>query len=93
MVTGPCLAGPGARRRWWSLYHGYENGYWTLGRQCLLDPVAFTDDGWFRMTGGDLSAPLPKPNGGSAQPSGMALSDDFSAPLLLGSKWAFFPRC
>ncbi len=21
---------------WWSLYHGYENGYWTLGRQCLL---------------------------------------------------------
>src|SRR3546814_7355105 len=24
---------------WWSVYHGYENGYWTLGRQALLDPV------------------------------------------------------
>ena len=75
---------------WWSLYHGYENGFWTLGRQCLLDPVEFTTDGWFRMTGGDLSRPLPKPAGGEAGPHGMALSDDFTGPLMLGSKWAFF---
>ncbi len=51
---------------WWSLYHGYETGFWTLGPQCPLDPVAFTPDGLFRMTGGDLSAPLPKPTSGSA---------------------------
>lgn len=75
---------------WWSLYHGFENGFWTLGRQCLLDPVRFTDDGWFEMTGGDLSQPIAKPGGGTQQPHGMALSDDFSAPLALGSKWAFF---
>ena len=75
---------------WWSLYHGYENGFWTLGRQCLLDPVRFTPDGWFEMTGGDLSRPIAKPGGCEAQPHGMALSDDFSAPLALGSKWAFF---
>ena len=75
---------------WWSLYHGYENGFWTLGRQCLLDPVRFTPDGWFEMTGGDLSRPIAKPAGGEAQPHGVALSDDFSAPLALGSKWAFF---
>ena len=75
---------------WWSLYHGYENGYWTLGRQCLLDPVEFTPDGWFRMTGGDLSAPIAKPRGGAAVTHGMPLTDDFSAPLALGSKWAFF---
>ena len=75
---------------WWSFYHGYENGYWTLGRQCLLDPVEFTADGWFWMTGGDLSQPLAKPGGGSAVPHGMALSDDFGAPLALGSKWAWF---
>lgn len=75
---------------WWALYHGYENGYWTLGRQCLLDPVTFTGDGWFHMTGGDLSRPIRKPAGGSAVPHGMALSDDFSGPLALGSKWAFF---
>ena len=47
---------------WWSLYHGYEAGFWTLGRQCLLDPVEWTADGWFRMTGGDLSRPLRKPH-------------------------------
>ena len=75
---------------WWSLYHGYENGFWTLGRQCLLDPVLFTADGWFEMTGGDLSQPIAKPKGGEVQPHGMALSDDFSAPLALGGKWAFF---
>ena len=75
---------------WWSFYHGYENGYWTLGRQCLLDPVEFTADGWFRMTGGDLSQPIAKPAGGTPVPHGMALSDDFSAALALGSKWAFF---
>ena len=75
---------------WWSLYHGYENGFWTLGRQCLLDPVRFTPDGWFDMTGGDLSQPVAKPKGGTSQTHGMPLSDDFSAPLALGSKWAFF---
>ena len=75
---------------WWSLYHGFENGFWTLGRQCLLDPVEWTADGWFRMTGGDLSRPIVKPQGGQALPHGMPLSDDFAGPLALGSKWSFF---
>jgi len=75
---------------WWSVYHGYENGYWTLGRQALLDPVEWTDDGWLRMKGGDLSRPIAKPKGGTvAGPHGMALSDDF-AGLALGAKWNFF---
>lgn len=75
---------------WWSLYHGFENGFWTLGRQCLLDPVEFTPDGWFRMTGGDLAQPMPAPTGGQGVPHGMPLSDDFSAPLSLGGRWSFF---
>ncbi|MDG5489697.1 family 43 glycosylhydrolase [Sphingomonas sp. BGYR3] len=74
---------------WWSVYHGFENGFWTLGRQTLLDPVEWTDDGWFRMTGGDLSRPIAKPRGGKAQPHGAPLSDDFST-LALGTKWNFF---
>ncbi|RVT43567.1 family 43 glycosylhydrolase [Sphingobium algorifonticola] len=78
--------------QWWSVYHGYEKDYWTLGRQTLLDPVAWTADGWFRMTGGDLSQPMPKPGGGRAVSHGMALSDDFST-LALGTRWNFFkPR-
>lgn len=73
---------------WWMVYHGYENGYWTLGRQCLLDPITWTSDGWFKANGGDLSKPLRKPRGGQAGPHGLALSDDFSTSKL-GVQWAF----
>ncbi|HVF94938.1 MAG TPA: family 43 glycosylhydrolase [Sphingomonas sp.] len=77
---------------WWALYHGYEAGFWTLGRQTLLDGVEWTPDGWFRMTGGDLSKPLAAPRGGRAVPHGAKLSDDF-ATLALGTRWSFFrPR-
>ncbi|TFI57567.1 xylan 1,4-beta-xylosidase [Sphingomonas parva] len=74
---------------WWTVYHGFENGFWTLGRQTLLDRVEWTPDGWFRMTGGDLSQPIAKPKGGRAVPHGQPLSDDFRT-LKLGSKWNFF---
>jgi beta-xylosidase len=74
---------------WWSVYHGFENGFWTLGRQALLDPIEWTADGWFRMKGGDLSQPIAKPKGGAALPHGQPLSDDFRT-LQLGAKWNFF---
>lgn len=70
------VEGPGGD--WWMVYHGYENGFRTLGRQTLLEPMEWTADGWFKATGGDLSRPLPKPRGGGNGPSGLALSDDFS---------------
>ncbi|OYW78510.1 MAG: xylan 1,4-beta-xylosidase, partial [Asticcacaulis sp. 32-58-5] len=63
---------------WWLVYHGYENGFRTLGRQTLLEPMEWTPDGWFRALGGDLSKPLPKPKGGKLSKAGFALSDDFS---------------
>jgi xylan 1,4-beta-xylosidase len=80
------VEGPGGD--WWMVYHGYENGRRTLGRQTLLEPVVWTDDGWFRAMGGDLSQPLPKPKGGRAGLSAPALSDDFSTGRM-GLQWAF----
>lgn len=74
---------------WWMVYHGYENSFWTLGRQCLLSPVEWTDDGWIVAKGGDLSAPIAMPEGGSAVPHGQALSDDFSSNKF-GIQWAFY---
>ncbi len=71
------------------IYHGYENGYWTLGRQTLLEPVEWTDHGWLQPLGGDLSAPLAKPVELGTQPQGMALSDDFSTDRF-GETWAFY---
>lgn len=79
----------GTDGRWWMMYHGYENGFWTLGRQALLEPIEWTADGWFRATGGDLGQPLRKPAGQALSPHGMALSDDFRGSTL-GPQWAFF---
>jgi xylan 1,4-beta-xylosidase len=73
---------------WWMVYHGYENGFRTLGRQTLLEPVEWTPDGWFRATGGDLSKPLPMPIAGRAGQSGFALSDDFTSNKF-GLQWSF----
>jgi xylan 1,4-beta-xylosidase len=70
------------------IYHGYENGYRALGRQTLLEPMEWTNDGWFRALGGDLSRPLPKPKDGVRGPAGFALSDDFSTNRF-GVQWTF----
>ncbi|WP_419252219.1 family 43 glycosylhydrolase [Caulobacter sp. ErkDOM-YI] len=74
---------------WWTVYHGYENGFYTLGRQTLLAPVTWTKDGWFTVGGGDLAKPMTKPKGGKVVPHGMALSDDFTTDKL-GVQWNFF---
>ena len=80
------VEGPGGR--WWMVYHGYENGYYNLGRQALLDPVEWTEDGWFRALGGDLSQPIPKPEGGRSSQAGLPFSDDFSTDRF-GVHWSF----
>jgi beta-xylosidase len=79
--------GPG--EQWWMIYHGYENGYWTLGRQALLEPVEWTDEGWVRPLGGDLSAPIVKPVASKGAKHGQPLSDDFSKDRF-GTQWAFY---
>jgi xylan 1,4-beta-xylosidase len=83
---GTLVEGPAGD--WWIVYHGYENGFRTLGRQTLLEPIEWTADGWFKARGGDLSRPLPKPRGGRTGPAGVALTDDFSTDRL-GVQWAF----
>lgn len=75
--------------KWWMIYHGYENGYWTLGRQTLLEPVEWTEDGWIKPLGGDLSKPIQKPIDLGPQPNGQTLSGDFSVERM-GTVWAFY---
>ena len=71
------------------MYHAYENGFYTLGRQTLLEPIEWTDDGWFRVTGADAAQPMRMPAGGTAVPHGQALSDDFSRDRM-GVLWGFY---
>ena len=80
------VEGPGGD--WWMVYHAYENGFRTLGRQTLLEPIEWTEDGWFRAMGGDLSMPIRKPGKGKRSPAGFALSDDFSTDRF-GMQWSF----
>jgi len=80
------VEGPGGD--WWMVYHGYENGMRTLGRQALLEPIEWTPDGWFRARGATLAQPLRKPRGGAKSVAGLALSDDFSGDRL-GLQWSF----
>ncbi|MDP3458478.1 MAG: family 43 glycosylhydrolase [Hyphomonas sp.] len=74
---------------WWMAYHGYENGFWTLGRQMLLDPVEWSADGWPLAKGGDLSGPIRKPAVSFGLSHAQPLSDDFSTNRL-GTLWAFY---
>jgi beta-xylosidase len=78
----------GPRGKWYVVYHAYENGFYNLGRQTLLEPVDWTADGWFRAAGYDVARPIPKP-AGEAVPHGMPLSDDFSTNKM-GVQWTFY---
>jgi len=73
---------------WWMVYHAYENGFYTLGRQTLLEPIEWTSDGWFRMAGADPASPIARP-AGERGPHGFAFSDDFSKPRM-GVQWSFY---
>lgn len=71
---------------WWVVYHAFENGWRTLGRQTLLLPVEWTSDGWPRIrAGADPAAVTVKPVGEDVG-HGLPLSDDFSGPAL-GFQW------
>lgn len=34
--------------RWYIVYHAYENGYFPLGRNTLIEPIEWTKAGWFK---------------------------------------------
>lgn len=82
---GTLVEGPDGK--WYVMYHAYENGMWTLGRQTLLEPVVWTAEGWVKSAGYDVARPIPKP-GSERVPHGLAFSDDFSTNKM-GIQWAF----
>lgn len=69
---------------WWVVYHAYANGYHTLGRSTLIEPIEWTSDGWCRTK---QDAVWLSEN---RQPEWkMELSDDFSKSEL-GIQWTFW---
>lgn len=75
--------------QWYMVYHAYEKGFHTLGRQTLLEPIEWTADGWFRMAGAATHAAITMPILQRAVSHGLALSDDFSRDKI-GIQWGFY---
>jgi xylan 1,4-beta-xylosidase len=73
---------------WWMISHGYANGYRTLGRQALLEPIDWSEDGWPIAPTKDVGAPLRKPLAAAAACAIPAPTDDFATPAW-GERWVF----
>jgi xylan 1,4-beta-xylosidase len=68
---------------WWMTAHAYENGFRGLGRQLLLFPVEWTEDGWFRLPAGiSAQKPIAMLNAGTGPGEPLNLSDEFTSPEL-----------
>jgi len=72
---------------WWMVSHGYENDFRTLGRQALLEPISWTEDGWPTAPAHDLGAALAKP--ASGEPVAVPAPDDDFAEPGWGERWVF----
>jgi xylan 1,4-beta-xylosidase len=77
---GTIFEGPGGQ--WYCVLHGVKNGFRTLGRPTLIEPIVWTPDGWYRV-----ADEWPK---GWEQPveARMPMSDDFRSSAL-GIQWQF----
>ena len=74
---------------WWILYHAYEKGFHSLGRQTLMLPVTWTNDNWFRINEGVKSDDKIKNPKGVLSENRTGLTDKFSGNKP-GLQWQFF---
>ena len=71
---------------WWAMYHGIENGHTDMGRQTLLLPVEWREDGWPVVKNHiKADAMIKKPTGENIG-HGYKISDDFTSDVL-GIQW------
>jgi xylan 1,4-beta-xylosidase len=75
--------------KWWIVYHAYENGFYGLGRQTLLEPVEFTSDGWLKAsTGTKIEKPIRQPVPSQKQIDRLARLNEFR----IGLDWKFYKK-
>lgn len=75
--------------KWWMIFHGYEKGFYNMGRQTLLQPVEWTADGWYKIPKGiETDQPIKRPMG-SAMQTMYSANDDFTGDSLK-PQWKFF---
>ncbi|BET69486.1 family 43 glycosylhydrolase [Opitutales bacterium ASA1] len=74
--------------RWYLIYHAHEPSHYSLGRQMLMEPVEWTEDGWWRPVGGRVPSTTPQRAPLPLVPTTPVRSDAFDAPAL-GPQWFF----
>jgi xylan 1,4-beta-xylosidase len=78
-----------ATGNWWIIFHGYENGHYNMGRQTLLQPIEWTNDGWYKIPNGiKTNDPIKRPLG-IVSAHVFSLNDNFEGNKLK-SHWKFF---
>ncbi len=78
-----------AAGKWWIVFHGYENGYYNMGRQTLLQPIEWTNDGWYKIPDGTKTEGLIKRPAGIVSTQSFSVSDNFDG-IKLKPHWKFF---
>ncbi|MBT8037081.1 MAG: family 43 glycosylhydrolase [Verrucomicrobiae bacterium] len=94
-TTNAKLQGPGhgevfqtQNGEWFLSYHAYELSHYSLGRQTCLEPVTWTDDGWWRPVNGKIPSESNKAPDLKQVEFKMQDSDEFDTKDL-GKQWFF----
>lgn len=75
---------------WFMMFHGYENGYYNMGRQTMLVPVEWTEDGWYKIPDDiKIDKPMKLPGKANTIRKPFELSDNFDGKTLK-PQWKFF---
>ncbi len=86
---GSLVQGPDDK--WYVTFHAHELSHYTLGRQMCMARIEWTEDGWWRPTGGPVPPSKAVVTGLKESRLTLADSDDFN-DTQLGNQW-FFLTC
>lgn len=79
-----------ANDNWYMIFHGYEKGFYNMGRQTMLVPIEWTKDGWYKIPETiDIAQPIKLPALENKLNVAYELDDNFEGAEL-GSQWRFF---
>jgi beta-xylosidase len=75
---------------WYLIYHGTQKNRANHGRQPLLEPIEWTEDGWYRVKVDSVpDKPLPIPKGGKAVIHGYPAKVTFPQAEILPCQWIY----
>ena len=73
---------------WFCFYHAHDLKFYSLGRVMCMEPIRWTDDGWWRPAGGRIPTVVNKKPNLPEHKLKLADTDEFDAAEL-GLQWFF----